>query len=197
MSYLSIRLARILACVATGAAMMRAGRAWRFAAVTAFLVVRSAVAAEPTVGQVTPLDAAQFSEVIDGHRGEVLLVNFWATWCRPCLKEIPELIALEDEYRDQGLRLVPVSLDEPADLERMVQPFLAKWFPGFRSYARVTPDMDSMVSVIDPAWNELLPTSYVIDREGKVRERIQGGKPRAEFQAAIMPLLGEKAINRN
>jgi hypothetical protein len=48
-----------------------------------------------------------------------------------------------------------------------------------------------MVSVVDPAWNELLPTSYVIDRDGKVRARIQGGKTGEEFEAAVVPLLSE------
>ncbi|MCK6371376.1 MAG: hypothetical protein L6Q83_08660, partial [Gammaproteobacteria bacterium] len=98
-------------------------------------------------------------------------------------------LALENRYRDRGLRLVPVSLDEPADLDRSVLPFLRKWFPEFRSYLRLTPDMDGMVSVVDPAWNELLPTSYVIDRGGTVRVRLQGGKPRAAFEVEILPLL--------
>jgi thiol-disulfide isomerase/thioredoxin len=139
--------------------------------------------------QVIAIDAGQFREVLERHRGEVVLVNFWATWCRPCLKEIPDLLALENRYRDRGLRLVPVSLDEPADLDRSVLPFLRKWFPEFRSYLRLTPDMDGMVSVVDPAWNELLPTSYVIDRGGTVRVRLQGGKPRAAFEVEILPLL--------
>jgi hypothetical protein len=43
--------------------------------------------------------------------------------------------------------------------------------------------------VVDPAWNELLPTSYVIDRGGTVRVRLQGGKPRAAFEVEILPLL--------
>ena len=45
-----------------------------------------------------------------------------------------------------------------------MQPFLTKWFPSLRTLIRSSPDMDSMVSVLDPAWNEVLPTSYVVDR---------------------------------
>ena len=137
----------------------------------------------------TPIDAAQLRQVLDSHRGHVVLVNFWASWCRPCLKEIPELSALADKYREQGLRLVAVSLDEPGDLQSVVRPFMQQWFPVFTSYARLTPDMDGMVSAVDPAWNEILPTSYILNQAGHVTARLQGGKPAAAFEAAILPLL--------
>lgn len=147
--------------------------------------------AAPDGPQIMPIDAGQFADVLARHRGLVVVVNFWATWCRPCLKEIPELTALAERYRGRGLRLLPVSLDEPGDLQTVVTPFLATWFPGFQSYMRLTPDMDAMVSVIDPAWNELLPTSYILDRAGKVHIRMQGGKSAAEFEAAVLPLLDQ------
>ena len=173
----------------TGSALLRRPL---FALLPAMAGVMLALACGTALGQgaaITAINASQFRETLDRHRGEVLLVNFWATWCRPCLKEIPELRKLAQKHREQGLRLVPVSLDEPADLQGVVQPFLQKWFPGFESYARLTPDMDGMVSVVDPAWNELLPTSYVLDRAAQVRARIQGGKSAAEFEAAIKPFL--------
>ncbi len=124
-------------------------------------------------------------------QGRVVLVNFWATWCRPCLKELPELLLLEKKYAPQGFELLAVSLDEPADRETIVRPFLAKWFPELDSLIRRSPDMDSMVSVLDSAWNEVLPTSYVLDASGRVRARLQGGKPVEEFEAAILPLLAK------
>lgn len=139
--------------------------------------------------RVIPITAAQFAGVLAGHQGQVVVVNFWATWCRPCLKEIPDLAALAERYRAQGLRLVPVALDDPGDLQTVVVPFLGKYFPQFQTYARLTPDMDGIVSVVDPAWNEILPTSYLLDRRGRVSLRLQGGKPAAEFEAAIVPLL--------
>ncbi len=139
----------------------------------------------------TSADPAEFRAALDARKERVVLVNFWATWCRPCLKELPELLILEKKYATQGFELLAVSLDEPADRETIVRPFLAKWFPELRSLMRRSPDMDSMVSVVDPAWNEVLPTSYVLDGSGRVRARLQGGKPVAEFEAAILPLLAK------
>jgi thiol-disulfide isomerase/thioredoxin len=142
-------------------------------------------------GRLTSVSSEQLAEVLADKTGKVLLVNFWASWCSPCLKEIPALVELAERYHDQGFELVPVSLDDPGDIEVIVVPFLNRWFPDFSSYTRLDLDMDTVVSVVDPIWNEILPTSYVIDRDGKVVEMLQGGKHMDEFAAAILPLLDD------
>lgn len=150
------------------------------------LAASAAVAAD---GRIRPIDAPQLGEVLEAEKGQVVLVNFWATWCRPCLKEIPELTELADDLADRNFTLVPVSLDDPGDLQTLVVPFLDKWFPEFRTYTRAEASMDAMVSVVDPAWNEILPTSYVLDRDGKLIAMIQGGKTGADFADIIVPNL--------
>jgi thiol-disulfide isomerase/thioredoxin len=154
-------------------------------ALLAFLAT-VASAGEPPVAPATP---AELRATLADRNGKVVLVNFWATWCRPCLKELPELQALEAKLAPRGFELLAVSLDEPADGETVVAPFLARWFPGLRTLIRTTRDMDATVSVLDPAWNEVLPTSYIVGRDGKVAARLQGGKSAAEFEAAVLPLL--------
>jgi len=163
----------------------------RVLAVTAVLVALVGGPPASAGDLLIPTDPAEFRAALDARRERVVLVNFWATWCRPCLKELPELISLEKKYAARGFELLAVSLDDPADQETIVRPFLAKWFPELRSLMRRSPDMDSMVSVVDAAWNEVLPTSYVLDNSGRVRARLQGGKPVGEFEAAILPLLAK------
>jgi thiol-disulfide isomerase/thioredoxin len=142
-----------------------------------------------TAGEAPLLDPAGLTRLMSEFRGEVVLVNLWATWCRPCLKEIPELMHLEAEYADRGFRLLAISLDEPDAWSVMVEPFRDKWFPDWKTYIRNTDDMDSLVSVIDPAWNEILPTSYLVGRDGNVAEVIWGGKSYEEFEAALKKVL--------
>lgn len=137
----------------------------------------------------TPVSADALRVVLGEHQGRVVLVNFWATWCRPCLDEIPALMALADEFNEQGFDLIAVSLDDPADRELLLDPFLDKWFPDFSTYVSLENDMDSIVSIVDPFWNEILPTSYVLARDGSVARRIQGGSSAEAFAAAIQPLL--------
>jgi thiol-disulfide isomerase/thioredoxin len=131
---------------------------------------------------VSPVDAAGLRKLLDARRGQIVVLNFWATWCRPCLEEIPVLQTLASE--GEGLELLPVSLDEPGSAAT-VEVFIEQWFPGFRSWLSQERDMDTLVSVVDAAWNEVLPTTYVIDRSGQVTARLQGGKSAEEFAAAV------------
>ena len=138
---------------------------------------------------VEAISADEFRQLIAHQQGKVILVNFWATWCAPCVKEIPEIVKLQEKYKERGLRVIAVSLDEPEDLETNVRPFVAKRFPGFVSYLCKETDHDKFASVIDSAWNEIMPTNFLIDREGKLKATLVGGKSYEEFEAAIMPLL--------
>ncbi len=139
-------------------------------------------------GQIQLATAEEFSASLAKLRGKPVVLNLWGTWCAPCLKEIPDLMQLEREFAERGVELVAVAMDDPADLA-MVDGFRKRFFPEFDSYIRNEPDMDTLVSVVDPAWNELLPTTYLIGRDGKVVKRIQGKKSIEDFRSEIKALL--------
>ncbi len=98
-------------------------------------------------------------------RGKVTLINFWATWCGPCRAEIPDLIALQQKYRDQ-LQIIGISEDEGPVSE--VRQFVAAHKMNYR-VAMTTPEIErgfpGIVSI---------PTTYVIDRDGRVAMRHAG-----------------------
>lgn len=139
--------------------------------------------------RISYITATDLRELLEVRRGSVLLVNFWASWCSPCLKEIPALMALSDEYRSAGFELIAVSLDDPDMGDAQIRSLMDRFLPGFTTYARLDYEMSTPVAVIDPAWNEIVPTSYLLDRDGRVAAKIQGGKSKEDFAAAIAPLL--------
>jgi len=133
--------------------------------------------------------AAQLRARLDSERGSVLILNLWGTWCVPCLREIPDLLEVERRLAARGVRLLGVGMDETSQRATLVEPFRARHFPAFETLLRNEPDMDTLVSVIDPAWNEILPTTYLIGRDGKVFRKIQGRRSIDEFIALLEPAL--------
>ncbi len=164
-------------------------RAFSLAWLALALVAAGCGPEEPEAGSpVVAMSAADFEQILARNRGKVILVNLWATWCAPCLREIPELIELEREHAEEGLVLVGVSMDTDQSNET-VAAFRDKWFPAFDTYRSTETDWDDLASVVDPAWDQVLPTSFVIDRDGQLGKIVTGGKSYREFAAAIKPYL--------
>lgn len=135
------------------------------------------------------LKAPDLRALIDAQRGKVVVLNLWATWCTPCLREIPTLLRVTQDLTPRGLVLIGVAMDEPQSLHTLVEPFRRRFFPQFPTWLRDESDMDTIASVVDQAWNEILPTTYVIGRAGKVLTKIQGARSEAQFRAAFEAAL--------
>jgi len=109
---------------------------------------------------------------LDGHtlssasfRGKVVLINFWATWCPPCRAEIPDLIALQDKYRDR-LQIIGISQDE-------APPEVVKRFVADHRINYPVVMMSAEIEKLFPGINAL-PTSYIVDREARVVQKHVG-----------------------
>jgi thiol-disulfide isomerase/thioredoxin len=83
------------------------------------------VAAQPAAPPISlrVADADEYQQTLDKLRGKVVLVDFWATWCAPCVKQFPHTVSLERRYKDRGLAVISVSLNEPSE-EPQVREFL-------------------------------------------------------------------------
>jgi cytochrome c-type biogenesis protein len=116
-------------------------------------------------------------------RGQVVLLNFWATWCIPCRSEIPELNKMHHDLQSRGLAVVGVSTYDGAD---GVRDF---WKDIKQDYRVLLGDQDVASKFgVGP-----LPTTFILDRGGRIRTTIIGERSREGFEAAVKPLLEETA----
>jgi thiol-disulfide isomerase/thioredoxin len=143
----------------------------------------------PSKTSVQMVDRAGLKKAIMAHKGKVVLVNLWATWCPPCVEEFPELVRLDENFRSKGLVVIGVSLDEPRDGDKVVA-FVSKQKAAFPVYLRKGGDADSFFDRVDKSWTGEVPATFVFDRSGKrVGKPLIGGRPYTEFVAAVEPLL--------
>jgi cytochrome c-type biogenesis protein len=115
-------------------------------------------------------------------RGRVVMLNFWATWCLPCRAEIPELSAMQREMDGNGLTIIGVSWDDTAEGIREFQSELRQDYKVVLGGEQVQDKFGGIPS---------LPTTYIIDRDGRIRQKIIGARERASFEAIIKPILDE------
>jgi peroxiredoxin len=87
------------------------------------------------------------------------------------------------------VQLLGVAVDDPSPQAIEVERFRQRYFPEFVTYARSGLDLDELTRVIDPTWNEVVPTTYILDREGAIKHRIQGKKSLEQFRAVLQTLL--------
>jgi peroxiredoxin len=128
-------------------------------------VASKAKSVEPKIALLKPAD---FNKYKDAAKGKVLVVNFWATWCGPCVAEFPELVMIDEKYRDKGVKLVGISVDEVADIKGKVIPFIKEQKAAFDILVQDSDDPEELISLIDKNWEGTLPTTFVFDKQGAI-----------------------------
>lgn len=118
---------------------------------------------------------------LSDHKGKVVFLNFWATWCPPCRAEIPYFIDLVEKYGDDGFEVVGIALD-PRDFSK-VQTFVDQQGINY-TILYDTKNVQGMYGGI-----QSIPTTFVINRDGKVVEQIVGSRPKNVFESTIKKWL--------
>lgn len=143
---------------------------------------RLAIGAEPIAFSVKSTSGENLSPA--KYKGKVLLLDFWATWCRPCIAEMPNVKRVYDKYKDQGFEIVGISLDKNrTDLDSYVRSNKIEW-PQFFDGKYWQNELAVQYGV------KSIPITFLIDRNGKIRYKSLRGK---QLETAVEQLLAENS----
>jgi cytochrome c biogenesis protein CcmG/thiol:disulfide interchange protein DsbE len=132
---------------------------------------------------ITTADGRGFD--LDAMRGKVVLVNFWATWCAPCLAEMPAIGTFYRKHRAEGFEVIALSTDRPRDREKMLKLLAKLPFPG----ALLSDAIRNGFGTPDG-----VPVSFIVDRRGIVRDKFIAIDDEL-LDEVVVPLLGEASAS--
>jgi thiol-disulfide isomerase/thioredoxin len=124
------------------------------------------------------------SHSLEEYRGNIVILNFWATWCVPCKAELPLLVNEQDRYRGRGVVVIAASVDDRGSLSR-VRPFIEKQGIEFPVWIGATGDDVARLGL-----GEAVPATAFIDQDGRIVGRVLGELDRGDLEHRIEWLLG-------
>lgn len=147
------------------------------------------LAAEPVT--LSPADTNALAALRKNDSGKFRLVNFWATWCAPCVAEFDEFVTINRMYRHRDFELVMVSLNQP-DEDKQVLEFLKKQQASSQNLIFGSSDRTPLINAFDSGWQGEVPLTVLINPEGQIIYRESGSIDPLAVRRAILKALNER-----
>ncbi len=151
--------------------------------------------ATPVPPDFSPITSAEVPELARNGNGQVTFVNIWATWCPPCKEELPDLLRLERDYKNQGVKLVLVSADFESQ-HQAAREFLSQIGVTFPTYYKNESD-NEFISGIYKEWSGALPVTLLYDSSGQVRHFWYSQDVYANFERVLLAIFPEIQRRKN
>jgi thiol-disulfide isomerase/thioredoxin len=142
-----------------------------------------------------PLDEATLAELVKNDTDQWQLINVWATFCTPCILELPEFVKMNRMYRHRNLRVVTITMDDPEHVEQ-AKKVLQDGHVALTNYISAISSADRLADLLDPEWRGPLPHTVLIAPGGKIVYRSAGEIKPLEVRRAIVEQLGRTYANR-
>ncbi len=149
--------------------------------------------AEPV--DLKPIDATDLARLAKNETDKLLVVNLWATWCGPCVAEMPEFVTMHRMYRKRNFQMVTISLDQPEQKDAALK-LLKENHASMTNYISAIDNVDKIAEALDKEWQGPVPYTLLIAPGGKVIYRHTNAIDPIEVRKAIVDFMGRTYANR-
>jgi len=145
------------------------------------------IAKKNPTSKVEIIDYKGLEQLLNKKDGKTYIVNFWATWCKPCVEELPSFEKLYKNYKNQNVELILVSLDFPKQLEKRVIPFIKKHDLKGKTVLMADPDQNTWIPKVSPEWSGAIPATIIYDKN--TRKFYEQSFTYSELEAELLKIL--------
>lgn len=151
-----------------------------------------ALAILPAIGQSIPKwKITDFEKYVADSKDEVLVINFWATFCKPCVAEIPFFISITDKYKDQKVKLMLVSLDLPSFYPKKIADFAKKHKFNTNIVWLDETNADYFCPKVDAKWSGSIPATLIVNTKTGYRQFFEEEIEPQVFEEALKKAIGQ------
>jgi len=147
------------------------------------------IAHEASGQKIEYIKVPDLEKILNNQENKLLVVNLWATWCAPCVKELPAFEKVAGEYEESKVRFIMLSLDFPSQIESQLKPFLKKNNITLDVSVMMDTDYNSWIDKVDPQWQGNIPSTLIVNHEKKTRYFHSGEIDEPELRALINKFL--------
>jgi thiol-disulfide isomerase/thioredoxin len=115
--------------------------------------------------EVKVMDFNQLAPLLEQKNDTVYMINFWATWCLPCVEEMPDILKFAQDKKNTRFKLILVSLDMPGQIDSRVKPFLKRFGIRDRIILLDDPDANKWIDRVSPQWTGAIPATLFYSRD--------------------------------
>lgn len=137
---------------------------------------------------VTAIKYPGLEKIISKQNDTTYVINFWATWCQPCVKELPYFEKINSEYAGKKIKVVLLSLDFMKDMDKRLKPFVLQNDIKSEVYLFNEPDYNSWIDKVAPEWQGNIPATLIINNHKKFRKFFPNEFTYEELKNIIEPL---------
>jgi len=153
--------------------------------ITVFLFLNSQAFSQDLL----PANKKTIDSIKQSNKGKVILFNFWATWCKPCVEEFPDLMKIKKKYKSSDFELVFITLDFGDALKNNTKEFLKKNDVDFVTYYNGFEKDDELINYMNKDWDGGIPGTFIFDKNGVLKKTFIGKKKYEDFNSAVKKLI--------